>query len=197
VRRRMLWMMAGLMVACGLSAAAEKDDKPHNLPQFAFQYETRCHQTQAARLKALPQPASEVEKLQLEITDTDVCPCMARKIIEVTDQQLATRILNEDQDLESTFYQPAFQQCSVSVLRKVALPACKEDIAPATMKPAAIEAACKCYSDAVAKLDDGAIRDDAVAAYRNYQERAKDPSVKPYASKLETLKTDCIAKQKH
>ena len=34
MRRRMLWMMAGLMVACGLSAAAEKDDKPHNLPQI-------------------------------------------------------------------------------------------------------------------------------------------------------------------
>ena len=190
--------MMGLIVMGGLAAAAdkEKDDKPHNLPQFAFQYESRCHLNQAARLKALPQPASEVEKLQLEITDTDVCPCMARKIIEVNDQQLASRILNEDKDLESTFYQPAFQQCSVSVLRKIALPSCKEDIGPGTLKPAAIQAACKCYADAVAKLDDATIRDDAVATYRNYEERAKDPSVKAYTSKLETLKSDCIAKQK-
>jgi len=85
----------------------------------------------------------------------------------------------------------------VSVLRKSAVPACKEDIEPGTLKPAAIQAACKCYADGVAKLDDNAIRDDAVAAYQNYQQRAKDPSVKPYASKLETLKADCIAKQKH
>jgi len=189
--------MMGLLVASGMAAAAEEDDKkPHNLPQFAFQYETRCHQAQAARLKALPQPASEVEKMQLEITDTDVCPCMARKIIEVSDQELATRILNEDPELEATFYQPAFQACSVSVLRKIALPSCKEDIAPGTLKAAGIQAACQCYSDAVAKLDDATIRDDAVAAYRNYQERAKDPTVKPYTSKLETLKADCIARQK-
>lgn len=183
-------------MACGLSVAADKDEKPRNLPQFAFQYESRCHLNQAARLKQLPQPVSEVEKMQIEITDSDVCPCMARKIIEVSDQQLATRILNEDPDLQETFYQPAFQQCSVSVLRKTALPACKEDMEPGAMKAAAIQAACKCYSDAVAKLDDGAIRDDAVAAYQNYQERAKNPAAKPYTSKLETLKSDCIAKQK-
>jgi hypothetical protein len=189
-------MLLGWMVTCGVSVAADKDEKPHNLPQFAFQYETRCHHSQAARLKALPPTASEVEKQQIEITDTDVCPCMARKIIEVSDQQLASRILNEEAGLDETFYQPAFQQCSVSVLRKIALPACKEDIEPGTLKPAAIEVACKCYADAVAKLDDGAIRDDAVAAYRNYQERARDPAVKPYTSKLEALKTDCIAKQK-
>src|SRR5215510_10980358 len=107
----MVWAMVSLMAMVGGAAvAADKDDqKPHNLPQFAFQYESRCHLAQAARLKALPQPASEVEKLQLEITDSDVCPCMARKIIEVTDQQLALRILNEDKDLESEFYEPALQ----------------------------------------------------------------------------------------
>lgn len=196
--RQHIWLtMAALILATATAVAADRDEKPHNLPQFAFQYETRCHQTQAARLKALPQPASEVEKMQLEITDTDVCPCVARKIIEVNDQQLASRILNEDKELETTFYQPAFVQCSVSVLRKVALPSCKEDVAPGTLKPAAIQAACQCYSDAVAKLDDAAIRDDAVATYRNYAERANDPNVKPYASKLEALKTACVAKQKH
>lgn len=183
-------------MASGLSVAADKDEKPRNLPQFAFQYESRCHLNQAARLKSLPQPVSEVEKQQIEITDSDVCPCMARKIIEVSDQQLASRILNEDPDLEATFYQPALQQCSVSVLRKTALPSCKEDIEPGTLKPAAIQAACQCYADAVAKLDDNSIRDDAVAAYANYQERAKNPSVKAYTSKLETLRADCIAKQK-
>src|SRR6185295_8160898 len=194
-RRLIACVMLGLM-ACGVSVAADKDEKPRNLPQFAFQYESRCHLNQAARLKQLPQPVSEVEKMQIEITDSDVCPCMARKIIEVSDQQLASRILNEDKDLEETFYQPAFQQCSVSVLRKVAGPACKEDIEPGTLKAPAIQAACKCYADAVAKLDDATIRDDAVAAYRNYQERAKDPSVKEYPSKLVALKADCMAKQK-
>jgi hypothetical protein len=187
----------GLMMAAGLSLAADKDDdKPRNLPQFAFQYETRCHQAQASRLKSLPQPLSEVQKMQIEITDSDVCPCMARKIIEVSDQQLAARILNEDKDLDATFYEPAFQSCSVSVLRKIAMPSCKDDITPGTLKPAAIQAACQCYSDAVAKMTDDAIRDDAVAMYRNYEERAKDPSVKPYDSKLEAVKTACIAKQK-
>ncbi len=188
----------GLMTVSGAAAAADadKDDKPHNLPQYAFQYENRCHQTQAARLHALPKQASEVEKMQIEITDSDVCPCMARQIIEVKDQELATRILKDDPDLGAYFYEPAFQACSVSVLRKIAAASCKDDITPGTLKPADIQTACKCYSDAVAKMDDTAIRDDAVAAYRNYQERVKDPSVKAYASKLEAMKSECIAKQK-
>lgn len=188
----------GLMLISGAAAAADKDkdDKPHNLPQYAFQYEGRCHQTQAARLHELPKTASEVEKMQIEITDSDVCPCMARQIIEVKDQELATRILNDDPDLNTAFYEPAFQACSVAVLRKIAGASCKDDITPGTLPPAAIQTACKCYSDSVAKMDDAAIRDDAIAAYRNYQDRIKDPSVKQYASKLEALKSECIAKQK-
>src|SRR5262245_15074736 len=102
--RSRIWLMMGLLMVSAVAAAAEKDDKPHNPPQYAFQYENRCHQAQAARLKSLAEPVSEVEKMQIEITDTDVCPCMARKIIEVTDQQLASRILNDDPGLEASFY---------------------------------------------------------------------------------------------
>ncbi len=189
--------MMALLGASSVTAAAAEDDRPHNLPQFAFKYEQNCHATQAASLKALPKPASEVQKMQVEVIDQDVCPCMARKIIEVSDQRLAERILDGDKDLESTFFEPAFQQCSVSVLRKMALPSCKDDIPKGTLKPAAAQEACQCYADAVAKLDDAAIRDDAVAAYRNYEERAKDPTIKAYASKLESIKTECIRKQKH
>ena len=180
-----------------MATAPAEGGRPHNLPQFAFKYEQSCHATQAARLKALPKPASKVQKMQLEITDQDVCPCMARKIIEVSDQRLAERILDEDKDLDSTFYEPAFQQCSVSVLRKMALPTCKDDIPKGTLTPAAAQEACQCYSDAVAKLDDAAIRDDAVAAYLNYEARVKDPTVKPYASKLEAMKGECVRKQKN
>jgi hypothetical protein len=190
-----LLMMALLGAAAGTAVAAE-EERPHNLPQFAFKYEQTCHQTQAVRLKALPKSGAKVQRMQLEIIDQDVCPCMARKIIEVTDQRLAERILAEDKDLGSLFFEPAFQQCSISVLRKMALPSCKDDI-PKGTPPAAAEAACQCYADAVAKLDDATIRDDAVATYRNYEDRVKDPTIKPYASRLEALKTGCMTKPKN
>jgi hypothetical protein len=186
--------MSASSVAAATAPATAPDDGPHNLPQFAFRYEQNCHQTQAARLRQLPKSASKVEKMQLEIIDEDVCPCMARKIIEVSDQRLAERILAEDKDLTATFFEPAFQSCSVSVLRKMALPSCKVDIPKGSLQPADAQEACECYAAAVAKLDDTAIRDDAVEAFRNYEARSKDPTVKPYASKLESLKTECIRK---
>ena len=192
-----LLLLIGLMSASSMAAAPAEEDRPHNLPQFAFKYEQNCHASQAASLKALPKGASEVQKMQIEIVDEDVCPCMARKIIEVSDQRLAERILDKDKDLDSTFFEPAFQQCSVAVLRKIALPSCKDDIPKGTLEPAAIQEACQCYADAVAKLDDAAIRDDAVAAYKNYEARVKDPTVKPYASKLESMKAECVRKQKN
>jgi hypothetical protein len=190
-------VILGLMNVLCMTGATAQDQTVHNLPQAAFKFEEGCHQAQAARLKSLPEGASEVERMQLEITDSDVCPCVARAIIEVKDQQLAERILAEDKELQQTFFEPAFQQCSVSLLRKTALPACKEDVPQGTLKPAAAQAACQCYADAVAKLDDTVLRDDAVAAYRNYEARAQDPTVKPYTSKLESIQADCIAKQKN
>jgi hypothetical protein len=119
---------------------------------------------------------------------------MAAKIIEVPDEKLAARILAKDKEMESAFFEPAFQQCSVAVLRKMALPTCKDDIAHGTLKPAAVEATCQCYSEAVAKLDDKTIRDDAVAAYLNYDARSKDRSIQPYVSRLEVLRLDCLRK---
>ena len=192
----------GLISALCATAATAQDQTARqanlarNLPQFAFKYEQSCHQTQAVKLKSLPKGASEIERMQIEITDRDVCPCIARKIIELKDQDLAERILAEEDDVQSQFFEPAFQQCSVAVLRKTALLACKDDVSPGTLKADAIEEACRCYSDAVASMDDTSIRDDAIAAYRNYEARVKDPTVKLYASKLESMKTACVAKQK-
>ena len=184
-----------LALALWVATASAQDKPDATLAQFASSYERSCHQTQAARLKALREPVSELQKMQLEIIDQDVCPCMATRIAAVTDAKLAARILAHDKDAEATFFEPTFQQCSVAVLRKMALPTCKDDEAHRALSPAAVEAACRCYSDAVAKLDDKTIRDDAVAAYLNYDARSRDQSIKPYVSRFEVLRLECVRAQ--
>jgi hypothetical protein len=193
-----LWIATAIGQETGQGIAREVGQERENAPpeatlaQFASRYEQTCHATQAARLKALEEPVSELQKMQLEIIDKEVCPCMATRIAAVTDTKLAARIVAKDKEVEATFFEPAFQQCSVAVLRKMALPSCKEDIANSKLAPAAVEASCRCYSDAVAKLDDNTIRDDAVAAYLNYQARGRDQSINPYVSRLEVLRVECV-----
>ena len=195
-RRVIGTIAASLWIATAIAQEIDRkvdQDRPEAaLSRFASNYEQTCHQTQAARLKALQEPVSELQKMQLEIVDKEVCPCMASRIVAVTDPKLAARIMAGDKEAQGTFFEPAFQQCSVAVLRKTALPACKEDIANGTLAPAAVEASCQCYSDAVAKLNDETIRNDAVAAYLNYQARDKDPSIKPYVSRLVVLRLECV-----
>ena len=177
-----------------ISTAIAQTPPDSSLVKFSVDYEMTCHQTQAARLKALQEPVSELQKMQLEMVDKDVCPCMAMKIAGVTDASLAARILANDKAAQSAFFEPAFQQCSVAVLRKMALPTCRDDIANSTLAHASVEASCRCYSEAVSRLDDATIRDDAVAAYLNYQARSNDQSIAPYVSKLEVLRLDCLHK---
>lgn len=196
ISRYARWMAGAACVAWAAAVfgqAPPQSQEAKTIPEFAFRYEQSCHGVQAGRLKALPPSASAIQRMEIEAFDDYVCPCLAAKIIEVKDEELAQRILARDPAVQKSFFVPALQQCAVVLTRKLAVASC-EDEAKDPQATKVTPQACKCFSEEVAKLSDAAIQDDATKAYSNTEARAKDPSVKPYDSRIVALQTECVRK---
>ena len=188
---KLMCLSLSIFLLFGLAKAAEQQAPA--LAGFAAAYEDQCHKDHAERLKRLVaagRKLTAMDKLNNDSLEQTKCQCMAGKLRDVSNGELARGILDRDSRAAGPFYERAFEECVVKSSRETVLPLCLLD---AKKKPNSAHAAavCKCMAAGYQQLDDQTLIDESRAVFKNSTQRAKDPNVALFHGKVAEVEDRC------
>ncbi|AKJ28161.1 hypothetical protein [Caldimonas brevitalea] len=133
---------------------------------------------------------AEEDRLRLQLERNALCGCLPERIRQHADAKITEALRSGNRRVSQPFLTEQTRICSALTLRDHIGALCQAE-AKRNGNSAGAAPNCECLADGMRKLDDKTLADDAVAAWRNEQERQDDPRLPRYETRSAKLRAAC------